>query len=216
MPIKKPLLCRKLLGRWAPVLAGGVCLATVLPAEGALRVPATLDIRRAGTPRQVEVRRGFSPAPVAPQDAQAAWLLAPAGRASGLTSPGGHTPQLRARDCELVPSSRQARAMNPSGERRTMENRYGTFDAHLDEGEELSLALEQPGGERAESSLCVSASMDGRSELPLDGPASLVLDTLSIGRITFLGDYLWVQRDADGVLMDVWMSVTDDEEGEKK
>ena len=97
-----------------------------------------------------------------------------------------------------------------------MENRYGTFDAHLDEGEELSLALEQPGGERAESSLCVSASMDGRSELPLDGPASLVLDTLSIGRITFLGDYLWVQRDADGVLMDVWMSVTDDEEGEKK
>ena len=26
-----------------------------------------------------------------------------------------------------------------AGERRTMENRYGTFDAHLDEGEEPRL-----------------------------------------------------------------------------
>eukprot|EP00964_Phaeocystis_antarctica_P081568 scaffold51032_cov64-Phaeocystis_antarctica.AAC.6 len=147
MGIAKPLLCRKLLGRWAPVLAGGVRLAAVT--EGALRVPATLEIRR-------------------------------------------------------------------SGERRTMENRYGVFDAHLDDGEELRLALEQPGGEGAEASLRVSASMEGRSEVSLEGPASSVLGTLGIGRITFLGDYLWVQRDADGVLMDVWMSIPDDAgDGEK-
>ena len=98
-----------------------------------------------------------------------------------------------------------------AGERRTMENRYGTFDAHLDEGEELRLALEQPGGESAEASLRVSASVEGRSEVSLEGPASsAVLGTLGIGRITFLGDYLWVQRDADGALLDVWMSVPDD------
>ena len=96
MGIAKPLLCRKLLGVWAPVLVGGVRLAT--PTEGALRVPATLEIRRAG-------------------------------------------------------------------DRRTMENRYGTFDAHLDEGEELRLALEQPGGESAHASLRVSESMQGRSEV---------------------------------------------------
>ena len=50
----------------------------------------------------------------------------------------------------------------------------------------------------------------GRSEgrwRPLEGPASAVLSRLGIGRITFLGDYLWVQRDAEGVLMDVWMRV---------
>ena len=147
MGIAKPLLCRKLLGRWAPVLVGGERLAAVT--EGALRVPATLEIRR-------------------------------------------------------------------SGERRTMENRYGTFDAHLDDVEELRLALEQPGGEGAEASLRVSASMEARSEVSLEGPASALLGTLGIGRITFLGDYLWVQRDADGVLMDVWMSVPEDAgDGEK-
>ena len=146
MPIQKPLLCRKLLGRWAPVLVGGVCLATL--AEGGLRVPATLDVRRAGEPR-------------------------------------------------------------------TMENRYGTFDAHLDDGEELRLVLEQPGGEQAEASLRVSASMDGRTDLPLQGPASSVLATLGIGRITFLGDYLWVQRDVDGALKDVWMHVSNTSDGEK-
>ena len=154
MGIAKPLLCRKLLGRWAPVLVGGVRLATPTegalrmptppsPTEGALRVPATLEIRRAG-------------------------------------------------------------------DRRTMENRYGTFDAHLDEGEELRLCLEQPGGESAQASLRVSESMQGRSEAPLEGPASAVLSRLGIGRITFLGDYLWVQRDADGVLLDVWMRAPDD------
>jgi hypothetical protein len=141
MGIAKPLLCRKLLGRWAPVLVGGVRLAT--PTEGALRVPATLEIRRAG-------------------------------------------------------------------DQRTVESRYGTFDAHLDEGEELRLALEQPGGESAHASLRVSESMQGRSEAPLEGAASAVLSRLGIGRITFLGDYLWVQRDADGVLLDVWMRVPDD------
>ena len=58
--------------------------------------------------------------------------------------------------------------------------------------------------------------MEGRSEVSLEGPASAVLGTLGIGRITFLGDYLWVQRDADGVLMDVWMSIPDDAgDGEK-
>ena len=78
--------------------------------------------------------------------------------------------------------------------------------------------LEQPGGEGAEATLRVSASMAGRSEVsleglrgsgPRNGPASALLahGTLGIGRITFLGDYLWVQRDADGVLMDVWMRV---------
>ncbi len=50
----------------------------------------------------------------------------------------------------------------------------------------------------------------GRSEAPLEGPASAVLSCLGIGRITFLGDYLWVQRDADGVLLDVWMRAPDD------
>ena len=40
--------------------------------------------------------------------------------------------------------------------------------------------------------------------------ASAVLRSLGIGRITFLGDYLWVQRDADGVLLDVWMRAPDD------
>ena len=76
--------------------------------------------------------------------------------------------------------------------------------------------LEEPGGEGAEATLRVSASMAGRSEVSLEGPASALLGTLGIGRITFLGDYLWVQRDADGVLMDVWMSVPEDAgDGEK-
>ena len=52
--------------------------------------------------------------------------------------------------------------------------------------------------------------MEGRSEVSLEGPASAVLGTIGIGRITFLGDYLWVQRDADGALLDLWMSVPDD------
>ena len=82
-------------------------------------------------------------------------------------------------------------------------------------GEELRLCLEQSDGEVAEASLCVRTSMEGRSEVSLEGPASAVLSTLGIGRITFLGDYLWVQRDAEGVLMDVWMRVTGEGDGEK-
>ena len=49
--------------------------------------------------------------------------------------------------------------------------------------------------------------MQGRREAPLEGAACAVLSRLGIGRITFLGDYLWVQRDAAGGLMDVWMRV---------
>ena len=117
------------------------------------------------------------------------------------------TPPTPTEGALLVPATLEIRR---AGERRTMENRYGTFDAHLDEGEELRLALEQPSGESAQASLRVSESMQGRSEAPLEGPASAVLSSLGIGRITFLGDYLWVQRDADGVLLDVWMRAPDD------
>lgn len=138
MPILKPQQCRKLLGRWAPVLVGGKRLGEPLEGGGALQVPLTMEVRR-------------------------------------------------------------------PGDRKTMENRYGTFDAHMEDGEELTVTLEA-GDERAEASLRASADNSRRD---VAFPSSAVLPTLGIGRVTFLSDYMLAQRDEDGVLLDVWVRVVD-------
>lgn len=137
MPILRPQQCRKLLGRWAPVLVNGARLGEPLESGGALQVPLTMEVRR-------------------------------------------------------------------SGERQTMTNRYGTFDAHMEDGEELTLALEA-GDERAEASMLASTE-NSRKEIAF--PSSSVLPALGIGRVTFLSDYMLAQRDDEGKLVDVWVRVT--------
>lgn len=139
MPILRPQQCRKLLGRWAPVLVNGARLGEPLEGGGALQVPLTMEVRRAG-------------------------------------------------------------------ERQTMTNRYGEFDAHMEDGEELTLALEA-GDERAEASLLASADNSRRD---VAFPVNSMLPALGIGRVTFLSDYMLAQRDEVGTLVDVWVRVTED------
>ena len=38
-------------------------------------------------------------------------------------------------------------------------------------------------------------------------PAGAPLPALEVGNISFLSDYVWLQRDADGALSEVWLRV---------
>ena len=87
----------------------------------------------------------------------------------------------------------------------TFENRYGTFDAHLEEGEEVRFVVDEGGDKRTQALLAMSNAQEGRRAVPL--PAGAPLPALEVGNISFLSDYVWLQRDADGALSEVWLRV---------
>jgi tetratricopeptide (TPR) repeat protein len=88
-----------------------------------------------------------------------------------------------------------------AGDRRTVEHRYGTFDAHLEEGEELSFVVARG---NAGSQLCqfsVAAAADAR--VPMEGAP------FAFGGISFLNEYLLVQRNEEGALTEAFIRVAD-------
>lgn len=95
-----------------------------------------------------------------------------------------------------------------AGERRTFKHRYGLFDEHMDDGEELVLELGGVGEAAA-----FAREDDGRVATSLFLPSSPTLGdvgTLHLGGVTLLNDYMLVARSASGKLQDCWMRIDEE------
>ena len=92
------------------------------------------------------------------------------------------------------------------GPRRTKTNGYGTTDQHLDPGEEIVLSL--AGSDSTSEARIPARSVNAREEVVWQSNAQdapLPGGSVPLGQVSLLNDYLLVQRDASGVLADVWM-----------
>lgn len=83
MGVKSPLTNRKLLRRWALVLSDGRAVATLAESPSQLRVPAILEIRRAGARKTVMHRYGEMDAHL--EEGEALELKVTAARPNGAT-----------------------------------------------------------------------------------------------------------------------------------
>ena len=87
-----------------------------------------------------------------------------------------------------------------AGAPETETTRYGTFDKHLEPGEAMLLTFSPAAGDMASHEMGASRTNE-RRPLPFTHK-----ERLQLGGITFLSEYLLVQRDMSGAT-DVWMRV---------
>ena len=110
------------------------------------------------------------------------------------------------------------------GDRKTVEHRYGTFDAHMEDGEPLVLTLsggsgadgDAPtatfklvaGGESAQSAECQSSPESAELATMLHELGAAAYAPFR-GTVSLLSDYLLVTRDEEGALRNVFMRLDD-------
>ena len=96
-----------------------------------------------------------------------------------------------------------------AGERRTMTHRYGVFDEHMDEGEELALELCAANAPDADDTpvaqMCATQVNERRALAPLTLPGDG--DALHIGGVSLMNDYMYIARAPDGALREVFMRI---------
>ena len=110
-----------------------------------------------------------------------------------------------------------------AGERKTFEHRYGVFDEHMDEGEELtfrllsaedvtksegsddvSIEVVAAAGAGAGAATTIGATeVNERFALPLEMPNDN--GAVHVGSVSLLNDYMMVARDADGAITEAFM-----------
>jgi hypothetical protein len=98
------------------------------------------------------------------------------------------------------------------GERITTTNGYGTTDAHLKPGEPIRLTLAAGGGGVSEA-VVGALEANERTTVPWqststtkeEGDQPMLRGGLQLGCVSLLDEYLLVQRDAGGELLDVWL-----------
>jgi len=91
-----------------------------------------------------------------------------------------------------------------AGRKLAPKNHYGVFDASLVEGEEVTVRTGDGGVE-----VTVGASVEN---LPLIMGSTVVggVDrVVQFGGVTYVSDYLLVQRDRDGGVSDIWLRIDD-------
>lgn len=94
-----------------------------------------------------------------------------------------------------------------AGEKRTMEHRYGTFDEHMYEGEELAFTISsaQEAGQST-TSIAGATTVNDRVELPLQMPDGS--GVVHVGGVSLLNDYVLVARDAEGAICEAYLRLS--------
>lgn len=119
------------------------------------------------------------------------------GRWAVLASRSNPTVEQKSAEEDAFLVSYTVEVFRTAGKKLGPKNHYGQFDAHLEDGEEVSLTV--CSGDR-----CWSAQMEANSDNSVVQLGSFDALPLSFGGITYLSDYLLIMRDPTGAV-DVWL-----------